>query len=470
MCPPGIGSGYPDKGTVEMIVIGADTHKRSHTLAAVDEATGRALGDVTVAAAPRSFGELLRWARGVGGERVWALEDCRHVSGSLERFLLKRGERVVRVPPKLMAGARESTREAGKSDRIDAVAVARAAIREGLQTLPVAHLAGVELDIRLLVDHRDRLVKQRTALINDLRWQLHDLWPELEIPLRALTGQRWPQRLARRLARAEQSARVRVARDELNRVRDLTRAINDLEQELAALVVAFAPRLAADPGCGTLIAAKLIGEIAGVARFASDAKLARLSGAAPTPRVVGSHSSPPPRPGRQPPAQLRALPPRAHQGPPRPRDPGVPRAQTSRRQDPPRGPPRPQAPPRPPRLRPPATASRRRARTPADHRARRHDHRLQHTIRTLQLDIGATNGAAAREEPACRFRLHAVAGRAARFCLEVSTRPEDPPAIGALLRPSRLPEEALQGERLDVRKATAADLKADPKTAGNCKQ
>src|SRR3954447_26284364 len=270
-----------------MIVIGADTHKRSHTLAAVDEATGRALSDVTVAAAPRSFGELLRWARGVDGERVWALEDCRHVSGSLERFLLARGERVVRVPPKLMAGARESTREAGKSDRIDAVAVARAAIREGLETLPVAQLAGAELDIRLLVDHRDRLVKQRAALINDLRWQLHDLWPEVEIPLRALTGQRWQQRLARRLARNEQTTRVRVARDELNRVRELTRAITDLEHELATLVVAVAPRLAADPGCGTLIAAKLIGEIAGIGRFANDAKLARLSGAAPIPASSG---------------------------------------------------------------------------------------------------------------------------------------------------------------------------------------
>src|SRR4051812_69024 len=144
-----------------MIVIGADTHKRSHTLAAVDKATGRAIGDVTVPAAPRSFGELLRWARGVDGERVWALEDCRHVSGSLERFLLARGERVVRVPPKLMAGARESTREPGKSDRIDPVAVARAAIREGLETLPVAQLAGAELDIRLLVDHRHRLLQQR---------------------------------------------------------------------------------------------------------------------------------------------------------------------------------------------------------------------------------------------------------------------------------------------------------------------
>jgi len=275
------------QGTVEMIVIGADTHKRSHTLAAVDEATGRALGDVTVAATGRSFGELLRWARGVGGERVWALEDCRHVLGSLERFLLARGERVVRVPPKLMAGARDSTREPGKSDRIDAVAVARAAIREGLGTLPVAQLAGAELDIRLLVDHRERLVKQRTALINDLRWQLHDLWPELKIPLRALTGPRWQQRLIRRLARAEQTTRVRVARDKLSRIRDLTRAITSLEQELATLVTAVAPVLAADPGCGTLIAAKLIGEIAGIARFANDAKLARLSGAAPIPASSG---------------------------------------------------------------------------------------------------------------------------------------------------------------------------------------
>ena len=56
----------------------------------------------------RSFEDLLRWARRLGGERVWALEDCRHVSGALERFLLARGERVVRVAPKLTAGARDS--------------------------------------------------------------------------------------------------------------------------------------------------------------------------------------------------------------------------------------------------------------------------------------------------------------------------------------------------------------------------
>lgn len=271
-----------------MIVIGADTHKRSHTVAAVSEATGRVLADRTVAARRRAFEELLIWARGLeDAERVWAIEDCRHVSGALERFLLGRGERVVRVPPKLMAGARKSARERGKSDVIDAVAIARAAIRERLDTLPVAQLAGAELDVRLLVDHRERLVAQRTALINDLRWGLHDLWPEFEIPPRALTGGRWRERVAGRLQRAEQTARVRIARDELRRIRELTRSIDALEAELVPLVADLAPGLLAERGCGVLTAAKLIGEIAGVGRFATDAKLARTAAAAPIPASSG---------------------------------------------------------------------------------------------------------------------------------------------------------------------------------------
>lgn len=271
-----------------MMVLGADTHKRSHTVAAVSEATGRVSTDRTVPATRRAFGDLLVWVCGLEDpDRVWAIEDCRHVSGALERFLLARGERVVRVPPKLMAGARTSGRERGKSDVIDAVAIARAAIREGIETLPVAQLAGPELDVRLLVDHRERLVGQRTALTNDLRWGLHDLWPEFEIPPRALIGRGWQDRVGRRLASAEQSARVRIARDELRRIRELTRAIAALEAELGPMVAALAPGLLAERGCGTLTAAKLIGEIAGIGRFATDAKLARTAGAAPIPASSG---------------------------------------------------------------------------------------------------------------------------------------------------------------------------------------
>src|SRR5918912_1336637 len=147
-----------------MIVFGADTHKSSHTLAAIKVATGEVLGDKTVPVGARGFAALLGWARGLDGERVWALEDCRHVSGALERFLLGRGERVVRVSTRLMAASRRSSRERGKSDRIDAVSVARAALAAGIETLPTAALAGRELDLRLLVDHRERLVRTRGAL------------------------------------------------------------------------------------------------------------------------------------------------------------------------------------------------------------------------------------------------------------------------------------------------------------------
>src|SRR3954470_2191489 len=237
-----------------MIVLGADPHERSHTVAAVATATGELRGEQTVAVGRRGFGALLRWARSLDGERVWALEDCRHVSGSLERFLIARGERVLRIPTHLTATARRSARQRGKSDPIDALNVARAALREGLESFPAAHLDGPELDLRLLVDHRERLVAHRVELNNTLLWHLHDLWPELQLPGSSLFSKKWSTRIARRLARAEQRLRVRIARDELRRLRELTETIRALAREITQLVEQIAPQLLAEPGFGPLIA------------------------------------------------------------------------------------------------------------------------------------------------------------------------------------------------------------------------
>jgi len=78
--------------------------------------------------------------------------------------------------------------------------------------------------------HRQRLVDARTRLINELRWQLHDIWPDWEIAERALTGAPCQQQITRRLGRAQSTVRVRIARDMIRRIRDLTRTINDLHQ------------------------------------------------------------------------------------------------------------------------------------------------------------------------------------------------------------------------------------------------
>jgi transposase len=233
------------------------------------------------------FGQLWGWARALEGERVWVIEDCRHVSGPFERFLLDHGESVARLAPHLMAKARAHVATRGKSDPIDALAVARAALAHGLENLPTARLAGTHLEIRLIHHHHRRLVKQRTALINDLRWNLHDLWPELPIPSRRMTGLSLQAKVARRLAAAPCSARVRVARDELRRIRELTRTINALIDELTQLVSDTAPHLLAHTGIGPITAAALLGEIAGAERFRTDAQLARTAGCAHIPVASG---------------------------------------------------------------------------------------------------------------------------------------------------------------------------------------
>jgi transposase len=271
-----------------MIVIGADPHKRSHTAAAVDPANGELMGSETVAAREAGHAQLLDWARALDAERVWAIEDCRHVSGSLERFLVARGERVVRVPPKLMAGARRGARERGKSDSIDALAVARAALREGIERLPAAFLDEQALAIKLLLDHREDLVGESTRAQNRLRWHLHDIDPELAPPLRSLRFEPVLRSLGARLRRREQTMRVRLARELVRRCAALRRELRALERELHERVREQAPELLELPGCGPLTAAKLIAEIAGGGRFRTDAQLARHAGIAPLPASSGA--------------------------------------------------------------------------------------------------------------------------------------------------------------------------------------
>jgi transposase len=107
-----------------MIVIGADTHKRTHALAAIDADTGQLLAEREITATAQGQLDGLCWAHELGQDIVWAVKDCRHVSQHFERSLVAAGERVLRVAPKLMGASRRGEREPGKSDQIDARAIA----------------------------------------------------------------------------------------------------------------------------------------------------------------------------------------------------------------------------------------------------------------------------------------------------------------------------------------------------------
>jgi transposase len=261
-----------------MVMIGIDAHKRNHTVVVVDE-RGRQLAQRTTGTSSSDHFELVVWAARQG-QHVWAVEDCRHLSRRLERDLLAAGERIARVPPKLMAHARDGARSFGKSDPIDALAVARAALRE--PDLPLARLDGPEREVRLLVDHREDLVQERTRIINRLRWHLHELEPTGGPLPRSLNRLRNLDLLAKQLAGVEGTV-ARIARDLIERCRSLTIAITQLEREISQLIEKLAPALLAICGCGPLTAAKILGETAGIERFKSPDAYARHNGTAPLP-------------------------------------------------------------------------------------------------------------------------------------------------------------------------------------------
>ncbi|MGW0595424.1 IS110 family transposase [Streptosporangium sp. NPDC002607] len=260
-----------------MMVFGIDPHKQTHTAVAVDE-LGRRKAERTVAARREGHLQLLVWAGKLTTDRVWAVEGVRHVAGNLVRDLLAAGEKVIPVPPKMMAAERRGGREHGKSDPIDALAIARLALRERAD-LPLAVLDEHTRPIRLLVDHRDALIKERTRVINRFRWMLHDLAPDLAPARRTLAHSATRVRLAAQL----ESTSRRVACAQLTHIDLLSTQANAVEAELKALVEPLATGLLAVTGVSVLTAAKLLGEIGDIRRFRTTAAFARHNGTAPIP-------------------------------------------------------------------------------------------------------------------------------------------------------------------------------------------
>jgi transposase len=314
-----------------MIVIGVDVHKQSLTAAAVDE-TGRLVAERTLSG---SGDGLLAWAAALGGDRLWAVEDCRHVTGALERELVAAGERLVRVPPKLTAPERRAGRKRGKSDAIDALAAARAALREPNLDRP---RPGEERfrELKLLVVHRDDLVDERRRAQQRLRWHLYQLDSTLTVPPGALDRAIQLERVGRWLARREQTVQVRIARDLVGRCRSLGRAIGELERELTTLTAQTAPALL------VLSRLRCAHRRQAALRDRSDRTLPHRRATRPPRRrctarsELGPHPPPPARPRRQPPAQLRVTPDRRHASTDVPAGARLPRAQTDRGEEPPR--------------------------------------------------------------------------------------------------------------------------------------
>jgi transposase len=260
-----------------VVMIGVDPHKATHTAVAVgaDEAV---LGQLRIRASAVQAKRLLEWAA-AWPERAWAVEGAGGLGHLLAQQLVAAGERVLDVQPKLAARVRLLAAEAvNKNDPNDARSVAVTALRSRTvrEVVPDDHSTVLKVWSKR---HRD-LGRARTQIACRLHSAVCELVPggiSKEITA-AHAGRVLAQLIP---SDAVQQARWELAADLLEDLRRADERLREVNKKLTAAVQAAGTTLTEIFGVGPVIAATVIGEVAGISRFASKDGFAAYNGTAP---------------------------------------------------------------------------------------------------------------------------------------------------------------------------------------------
>lgn len=258
------------------VAVGIDTHKSSLAAAAVD-GLGRVLDVREFSNDPPGHRALVRWVKDREQPRRVGIEGSMHYGAAAAGRLLAEGEDVRDVSPSLTHVERRR-RSKGKSDPIDAVAIARVTMAD--ETLPSARRTVLLADLKLLVDHRDQLVRARTQVANRVHADLVVLRPGYEAVVPNLRARRHVLK-ARSLLGKDRSVRGELARHRLRDIVRLDAEIADADHRIAGKLQEVDTSLTQIPGVGPFIAAKILGEVGEISRIRSKASFALLSGTAP---------------------------------------------------------------------------------------------------------------------------------------------------------------------------------------------
>src|ERR671919_87399 len=259
------------------VAIGVDSHKGSLAAAAVD-AVGRVLDVREFPNRPDGHRALLGWMKGRGEPRRVGIEGSQRYGAALARRLLLEGEDVWEVPASLTHRQRRRRSSQGKSDTVDAVAIARVvAAGEGLAS---AKRTAVLSDLKVLVDYRDQLVRARTQVANRAHADLVVIRPGYEEKVPNLRARKHIL-AARTLVSRDRSVQGQLVRHRLAEMLRLSTEIGGAERRVAEKLEEANSTLTEIPGVGPYIAAKILGEVGDPSRIRSRAAFAVLSGTAP---------------------------------------------------------------------------------------------------------------------------------------------------------------------------------------------
>jgi transposase len=265
-----------------MIAVGVDTHKHEHAACALD-GVGQSIGERTISASRAGYAELARWIKRLPEPVVVGIEGAGSYGAGLCAYLLADGISVVEVErPK-----RAQRRRGGKSDRIDALLVARKVLaNDGLSS---PRRGGTRQAMAALLVAYRSCIAERTRMLNELQ-ALHTTAP---LPVRERLGSGTGKQLATRVLKARrrpgslatEQITLELLRDYAERAADLTRRADAYRATLGELVQNLDRELLNEPGLGPISAAKLL--VCDPHRLSNEAAFARCNGTAPLPASSG---------------------------------------------------------------------------------------------------------------------------------------------------------------------------------------
>ena len=265
-----------------MITIGVDAHKGLHVALALDDA-GRVVGQWRGANDRAGWVDLHRWAAELGGRRQWGIEGAWNYGRGLAQHLVEAGEAVYDVNARLTAAGRRGARRRGKSDGLDAQAVAEVLRREGA-ALPRVGAEDETAILDLLVTERDGALAEATRLRNQLHELLLQLDPEYRARLPRLTSRAGVAALERYASPGERPLdleRAAAVRRLAQRLRLALDQADELARRIRARAEAGFSPLTGLCGVSLLTAGALAGILGPGRRFATEAQLAAYAGVAP---------------------------------------------------------------------------------------------------------------------------------------------------------------------------------------------
>jgi transposase len=265
-----------------MITIGVDAHKRIHVALALDEA-GREIGEWRGPNSQAGWRDLSLWAFGLGGERQWGIEGAWGYGRCLAQHLVERGEAVYEINPRWTAAGRQRARKPGKTDRLDARAVALF-VRQEAPVLPVVQLEDDSVILELLSTERDQVLAEIVRIRNQIHALLTHIDPEYQSRLPALKSRSGLAVLQAYDAPGHhpvQLERVAGVRRLARRLALAVAQLDELTERIrAGAQTRFSP-LTRLCGVNLLTAGMLAGALGPGRRFANDAQLAAYAGVAP---------------------------------------------------------------------------------------------------------------------------------------------------------------------------------------------